>query len=43
MMIKYNPANLKDGFNIMPDGEKIYYISNPALGLWAYRKRFELS
>jgi nickel-dependent lactate racemase len=43
MMIKYNPANLKDGFNIMPDGEKIFYISNPALGLWAYRKRFELS
>ena len=23
-----------------PDGERIYYISNPAIGLWAYRGRF---
>jgi nickel-dependent lactate racemase len=43
MMKRYHPADLKDGFNIMPDGEKIFYISNPALGLWAYKKRFELS
>jgi nickel-dependent lactate racemase len=32
---KYNPAKLKDGFNTLPNGEEIYYISNPALGLWA--------
>jgi nickel-dependent lactate racemase len=38
---KYNPAKLKDGFNTMPDGEEIFYISNPAIGLWAYRDRFE--
>lgn len=38
---KYNPDMLKDGFNIMPDGEEIFYISNPALGLWAYRERFK--
>ena len=30
---KYNPEVLKDGFN-MVDGEEIFYISNPALGLW---------
>ena len=30
---KYNPEALKDGYNIV-DGEKVYYISNPALGLW---------
>ncbi len=30
---KYNPEILKDGYNIV-DGEEIYYISNPALGLW---------
>lgn len=30
---KYNPKTLKDGYN-MVDGEEIYYISNPALGLW---------
>ncbi|GHV49861.1 hypothetical protein FACS1894181_09670 [Bacteroidia bacterium] len=39
MMRKYNPASLKDGWN-MVDGEEIYYISNPALGLWAYKERF---
>lgn len=37
---KYNPEKLKDGYNTMPDGEKIFYISNPALGLWAHRDRF---
>lgn len=30
---KYNPKVLKDGYNTV-DGEEIYYISNPALGLW---------
>ncbi len=30
---KYNPAKLVDGFNTV-DGEEIFYISNPALGLW---------
>jgi len=38
---KYNPANLRDGYNIMPDGEEIFYISNPALGLWAFKDRFK--
>ncbi|MCB0284811.1 MAG: D-mannonate epimerase, partial [Calditrichaeota bacterium] len=41
MMKKYDPEKLKDGFNIMPDGEEIFYISNPALGLWAYKERFK--
>ena len=36
---KYNPEKLKDGYNIV-DGEKIYYISNPALGLWADSSKF---
>lgn len=40
MMKKYNPEKLKDGFNTV-DGEEIFYISNPALGLWAYRGRFK--
>ncbi len=33
MAKKYDPAKLKDGWNTV-DGEEIYYISNPALGLW---------
>jgi nickel-dependent lactate racemase len=40
MKKKYDPEKLKDGVNIMPDGEEIFYISNPALGLWAYKGRF---
>jgi nickel-dependent lactate racemase len=39
-MKRYDPKCLKDGFNVMEDGEEIYYISNPALGLWACRDRF---
>ncbi len=31
---RYDPAALKDGFATLPDGEEIFYISNPALGLW---------
>jgi len=31
---KYNPENLKEGYNKLFD-EEIYFISNPALGLWA--------
>ncbi|MBN2319896.1 MAG: DUF2088 domain-containing protein [Acidobacteria bacterium] len=41
MIQRYDPAVLKEGFNTMADGEEIYYISNPALGLWAHRKHFE--
>lgn len=41
VMQRYNPARLNEGFNILPDGEEIYYISSPALGLWAYKDRFE--
>ena len=37
---RYNPEELKDGFNTMPDGEEIFYISNPALGLWAWKEKF---
>ncbi len=41
MLKKYNPETLTDGFNTMPNGEEIFYISNPALGLWASRERFK--
>ena len=36
----YNPEKLKDGYNTLDNGEEIFYISNPALGLWADRSRF---
>ena len=41
MMKKYDPEQLRDGINIMPDGEEVFYVSNPALGLWAYKNRFK--
>ena len=37
---KYNPDKLKYGYNTV-DGEEIYYIPNPALGLWINREKFE--
>jgi nickel-dependent lactate racemase len=39
MIKKYNPKNLKDGFNMINDNDEIFYISNPALGLWASKER----
>jgi nickel-dependent lactate racemase len=41
LMKKYDPEVLKDGMNTLADGEKLFFISNPALGLWAYRERFK--
>jgi len=41
MMSKYDPLKLKDGFNAGADGEEIFYISNPGLGLWALKSQFE--
>ncbi len=41
MLSSYNPDYLKEGFNTLPDGEEIYYISNPALGLWSWKDKFK--
>lgn len=35
---RYDPAKLIDGFNTLEDGEEIFYISNPALGLWGLKE-----
>ena len=40
MMERYDPGRLKDGFNTIPGGEEIYFISNPALGLWSWKEKF---
>jgi nickel-dependent lactate racemase len=40
MISRYDPGKLHEGINRLPDGEMIYYISNPAIGLWAEEKRF---
>lgn len=40
MCKRYPVGAMKDGWNTMPDGEKIFYVSNPALGLWSTAARF---
>lgn len=37
---RYDPTALQEGYNTLPDGEEIFFISNPAIGLWAHRDRF---
>lgn len=37
---KFDPAKLSYGYNTV-DGEEIYFIPNPALGLWINREAFE--
>ena len=37
---RYDPAKLVDGWNEV-DGEEIFFVSNPGLGLWAYEGRFK--
>jgi nickel-dependent lactate racemase len=39
-MARYNVEKLLLGWNTMDDGEEIFFVSNPALGLWASSKRF---
>jgi nickel-dependent lactate racemase len=36
MLTRYNPQTLRYGNNYV-DGEEIFFIPNPGLGLWAYR------
>jgi nickel-dependent lactate racemase len=39
MLKRYDPAKLSHGYNRV-DGEEVFFIANPGLGLWAYRNRF---
>lgn len=38
-MAKYNPSALKLGYNRV-DGEEVFFVPNPGLGLWAHGGRF---
>jgi nickel-dependent lactate racemase len=37
---RYHVRELADGWNTAADGGEVYYLSNPALGLWAARAAF---
>jgi hypothetical protein len=36
MLSRYDPQKLSHGYNRV-DGEEVFFIANPGLGLWAYR------
>jgi len=38
-LARYDPQSLREGWNDLPDGQRIYFIRHPALGLWAHRSR----
>jgi nickel-dependent lactate racemase len=38
MLARFNPQKLREGYNRI-EGEDVFYISNPGLGLWATRER----
>lgn len=40
LLQRYPADRLTDGFNRLPDGEEIFFVSNPGLGLWALREKF---
>jgi len=39
MLGRYDPRKLNRGYNRV-DGEEIFFIDNPGLGLWAHRSKF---
>jgi len=38
---RYDINKLNTGWNTLADGERIFFVPNPALGLWAEKRRFE--
>jgi len=41
MQARYNPQTMKEGWNTMPDGEEVFYISTPSAGLWTTREKLD--
>jgi hypothetical protein len=41
MTKKYDVTKLQDGWHTDDNGEEFFFISNPALGLWAVHSRFQ--
>ena len=37
---RYDPEKLSLGWNSLADGQRIFFVPNPALGLWTTRERF---
>jgi nickel-dependent lactate racemase len=41
MLRRYDPARLAPGFNVLANGEALFFVRNPALGLWSTRALFQ--
>ena len=39
-LARYNPETMEEGWNTMPDGEEVFFISSPSTGLWTSRDKF---
>ncbi len=40
MLKKYDPADLEQGYTSTDDGEELFFVQNPGVGLWAVHDRF---
>ncbi len=38
---RYPPSDMREGWNRMPDGERVYYIATPSSGLWTTRAKVD--
>ena len=38
-LARYAPERMVEGWNTMPDGEEVFYISTPSAGLWATKAK----
>jgi hypothetical protein len=36
---RYSPDQMKEGWNTLPDGEEIFFISTPSAGLWSTKEK----
>jgi hypothetical protein len=43
LLSRFDIAKLRQGWNQRSSGEKLFFVSNPALGLWTTKKRFSAS
>jgi len=40
MLKKYDVEKMSLGWNKLPGGERVFFVPNPALGLWTTKERF---
>jgi nickel-dependent lactate racemase len=41
MQQRYSPSVMQEGWNVMSDGEEVFYISTPSAGLWSTKAKLD--